>query len=107
MALGAYWKPDLNTLKPFSASKAYVICSNRAGQAKGLTGRRDLYKISLILTIEQLHRLACESGVDTYTDPASGYLVLTSQAYLKRGMCCGNSCRHCPFEYINIPKNSL
>jgi hypothetical protein len=33
-------------------------------------------------TIEQLHRLACENGKDTYIDPASGYLVLTSQAHL-------------------------
>ena len=41
---------------------------------------------------------------DTYIDPASGYQVLTSQAHLKRGTCCGNVCRHCPFEYINVPK---
>ena len=40
-------------------------------------------------------------------DPASAYLVLTSQAHLKRGACCGNSYRHCPFEYINVPKKDL
>jgi len=32
--------------------------------------------------------------------------VLTSKAHLKRGTCCGNACRHCPFEYINVPADS-
>ena len=54
-------------------------------------------------SIEELHRLACEKDQETYIDPESGYQVLTSQAHLKRGTCCGNSCRHCPFEYVNVP----
>jgi hypothetical protein len=54
-------------------------------------------------SIEELHYLACENGQDTYIDPQSGYLVLTSQAHLKRGTCCGNQCRHCPFDYVNVP----
>ena len=54
-------------------------------------------------SIEEHHRLACKNGQDTYIDPESGYQVLTSQALLKRGTCCGNNCRHCPFEYINVP----
>jgi hypothetical protein len=54
-------------------------------------------------SIEELHCLACENGQDTYIDPESGYLVLTSQAHLKRGTCCGNQCRHCPFDYVNVP----
>ncbi len=58
-------------------------------------------------SIEQLHLHAFENGQDTYIDPESGYQVLTSQAHLKRGDCCGNSCRHCPFEYINVPKIGL
>ncbi len=57
-------------------------------------------------SIEELHRLACEQGLDTYIDPASGYQVLTSQAHLKRGICCGNDCRHCPYGHINVPKSS-
>lgn len=55
-------------------------------------------------SIEDLHRIACENEQATYIDPVSGYQVLTSQAHLKRGVCCGNACRHCPFEYINVPK---
>jgi translation initiation factor RLI1 len=53
-------------------------------------------------TIDELHQFACETDEDTYIDPASGYLVLTNQAHLKRGICCGNVCCHCPFEYINV-----
>ena len=56
-------------------------------------------------SIEELHRLACEQGLDTYIDPASGYQVLTSQAHLKRGICCGNDCRHCPYGHINVPQS--
>ncbi len=58
--------------------------------------------MKVMKSIEELHLSACEQGKDTYIDPASGYLVLTSQAHLKRGTCCGNVCRHCPFEYINV-----
>jgi hypothetical protein len=55
-------------------------------------------------SIKDLHRIACENGQETYIDPITGYQVLTKQAHLKRGVCCGNSCRHCPFEYVNVPK---
>jgi hypothetical protein len=63
----------------------------------------DLDQVLLMPSIEELHRIACEKGQDTYIDPASGYQVLTSHAHLKRGVCCGNRCRHCPFGYINVP----
>ena len=33
-----------------------------------------------------------------------GYLVFTAAYHLDRGYCCGNGCRHCPFEYINVPE---
>lgn len=28
----------------------------------------------------------------------NGYMVMTSHFLLKRGYCCGNGCRHCPYE---------
>ena len=31
---------------------------------------------------------------EVYTDPATGYDVLTRLAHLQRGNCCGNACRH-------------
>lgn len=48
-----------------------------------------------------------KQGLDTYTNPALGYQVLTSQAHLKCGICCGNRCRHCSFKYINVPSSDI
>ena len=28
----------------------------------------------------------------------NGFWVLTEQHHLKRGYCCGNGCRHCPYK---------
>jgi ATP-binding cassette subfamily B (MDR/TAP) protein 1 len=51
---------------------------------------------------DELNQQASANGFDTYKDPISGYQVLTSEALLKKGKCCGNSCRHCPFGYVNV-----
>ena len=56
--------------------------------------------------IEDLHREACELGNATYIDPATGYTVITEYAHLKRGKCCGNACRHCPFDHVNVKKKA-
>ena len=34
---------------------------------------------------------------DYYVDEA-GRLVFTAQYHLARGYCCGNGCRHCPYQ---------
>lgn len=54
--------------------------------------------------IEELHRLACRLQRDTYVDPLTGYQVITEYAHLRRGKCCGNSCRHCPYDHINVKR---
>jgi Family of unknown function (DUF5522) len=33
-----------------------------------------------------------------------GYIVLTEQYHLERGYCCGNGCKHCPYDYKNVPE---
>lgn len=33
-----------------------------------------------------------------------GLVVLTAKYHLDRGYCCGNGCRHCPYEYENVPE---
>lgn len=38
-------------------------------------------------------------GVDYYFE--NGLMVLTARFLLKRGYCCGNKCRHCPYEAHN------
>ncbi len=44
---------------------------------------------------------------DFYLDE-NGLLIFTEKYLLQRGKCCGNGCRHCPYNYENIeePKRS-
>lgn len=42
-------------------------------------------------------------GIDYYFD--QGLMVLTEHFLKKRGYCCGNGCRHCP--YPNAQKSKL
>lgn len=42
-------------------------------------------------------------GTDFYYNE-QGYIVLTARYHLERGHCCGNGCRHCPYDYINVPE---
>ena len=42
-------------------------------------------------------------GIDFYYNE-QGYIVLTAKYHLERGHCCGNGCRHCPYEYKNVPE---
>jgi iron complex transport system substrate-binding protein len=47
--------------------------------------------------IERLHAEACAKRLNSYTDPATGYEVLTADFLRARGTCCGSGCRHCPY----------
>jgi hypothetical protein len=51
---------------------------------------------------EPVHRAAVEAGQTSYRDPATGYVVLTEVFHLRRGQCCGNGCRHCPFGHAKV-----
>lgn len=31
-----------------------------------------------------------------------GFMVFTEAYHRARGRCCGNACRHCPYEHINV-----
>jgi hypothetical protein len=33
-----------------------------------------------------------------------GRVVFTASYLLKRGYCCGNGCRHCPYNYEAVPE---
>jgi hypothetical protein len=46
-------------------------------------------------------------GTDFYYNE-QGYIVLTAAYHLERGHCCGNGCKHCPYNYENVaePKRS-
>jgi hypothetical protein len=40
-------------------------------------------------------------GIDFYYNE-QGYLVLTEKYHLERGVCCGNGCKHCPYDYEQV-----
>ena len=56
------------------------------------------------MDIEELHKIACKDGENTYIDPESGYKVFTKNFLEKKGKCCGNKCRHCPYSWVNVKK---
>ncbi|WP_089758296.1 DUF5522 domain-containing protein [Chitinophaga terrae (ex Kim and Jung 2007)] len=33
-----------------------------------------------------------------------GYMVFTEKFHLERGYCCGNGCKHCPYNYEKVPE---
>ena len=41
-------------------------------------------------------------GEDFYYNE-QGYIVLTARYHLERGNCCGNGCKHCPYNFVNVP----
>ena len=42
-------------------------------------------------------------GEDFYYNE-QGYVVLTEKYHLEKGFCCGNGCRHCPYNYEAVPE---
>jgi hypothetical protein len=51
----------------------------------------------LPLEVLAAHDEAVAAGRDWYPDPATGFMVLTSEFLAARGTCCGSGCRHCPY----------
>lgn len=42
-------------------------------------------------------------GIDFYINE-TGLIVLTGKYHLERGYCCGQGCKHCPFNYEAVPE---
>eukprot|EP00934_Nitzschia_sp_Nitz4_P003383 Nitzschia sp. Nitz4//scaffold91_size79674//23437//24501//NITZ4_005359-RA/size79674-processed-gene-0.31-mRNA-1//1//CDS//3329560076//3373//frame0 len=57
--------------------------------------------------IEECHAAALRDGAITYDDPETGFRVFTELAHLKRGNCCGNQCRHCPYGFQNVRNKAV
>ncbi|KAI8845799.1 hypothetical protein BJ741DRAFT_585842 [Chytriomyces cf. hyalinus JEL632] len=54
------------------------------------------------LEIEECHKAACNAEQAFYTDPKTGYSVMTAWYLAQRKQCCGNACRHCPYGHANV-----
>lgn len=46
-----------------------------------------------------------EEGIDYYMSP-EGYRVMTEFYLVKRGYCCSNGCRHCPYSPKAVKGNT-
>lgn len=53
------------------------------------------------------HYLAIKSDQEFYTDETTGLNVFTELHHRRRGECCGNACRHCPFGHINVAHKNI
>ncbi|MCX8019687.1 MAG: DUF5522 domain-containing protein [Chitinophagaceae bacterium] len=42
-------------------------------------------------------------GYHYYFDD-NGLMVFTEQYHLEKGFCCGYGCRHCPYDFENVPE---
>jgi hypothetical protein len=42
-------------------------------------------------------------GIHYYINE-EGFVVLTKQFHLEKGYCCGNGCKHCPYDYEAVPE---
>jgi cob(I)alamin adenosyltransferase len=50
----------------------------------------------------KVHEESMRQAEGTYIDPATGFTVFTELTHLKRGKCCGNKCRHCPYGFEKV-----
>lgn len=88
--------------KTVTCSTLNINRSTHVEQQRNANRSKSQYNFNSDVSIEDLHRYACERGDLTYIDPPTGYTVLTQLAHVKRGKCCGNACRHCPFDHCNV-----
>ena len=42
---------------------------------------------------------------DEYYHSKEGYIVFTKKYHLKRGYCCNNNCKNCPYKKEKMPRN--
>lgn len=47
--------------------------------------------------IMSAHDAAVAAGQAGYLDPGTGLFVMTAEHHIRRGKCCHNGCRHCPY----------
>ena len=88
-------QPDIEDTARPAVPSGDLVCTDdlcEAGQALPGYARR-----------ARLHKLAEERGLEGYVDPLTAETVPTA-AFLQRRECCGDKCRHCPYNYVNVVK---
>ncbi|XP_014275229.1 uncharacterized protein [Halyomorpha halys] len=57
------------------------------------------------LAIHDAHKNASYNCHFSYQDPNSGEKVFTRYYHFLNGKCCGEACRHCTYNYDEVPEN--
>ena len=86
-----------NCYRSLQTNKKYK--PSRSTNVMGTTFPSHDTSATSIPDIEEIHRQAILDKQSTYIDPSTGFTVFTELAHLKRGKCCGNQCRHCPYGW--------
>lgn len=99
---GLCWCSDLPPLLSPEASRACLCpdCLKTAIQAKieeyvARVKKGEIVNEAFLYSTPKLME-----GIDFYME--NGLMVLSSWFHLKRGECCGNACRHCPYDHVNV-----
>jgi hypothetical protein len=65
------------------------------------------HKLVVVVLVRLLkYSMKLVEGIDYYIEEKSGLMVLTSLFLLKRGFCCSNGCKNCPYDPPNIIKGN-
>lgn len=101
---GQCWCSELPPILPPEAGKSCLCrdCLKVKVQAKIDEYVQAVKKGLIVNQAAQYKTSKLEEGIDFYME--NGLMVLTSWFHLKRGECCGNACRHCPYDHINVKK---
>lgn len=96
---GGCWCGELPQIFPLDPAKDCYCpkCLKADVQAKIRSTLKHLSKDDF-LKIKQLGNVENPvEGIDFYLNE-NGYHVFTEWYHLRRGTCCGNGCRHCPYD---------
>lgn len=98
------WCTALPPILPPESGKSCLcsFCLKKAVQAK-IESYVDQVKRGEIPN--QAHKYSTPKlveGIDFHME--NDLMVLSSWFHLKRGECCGNACRHCPYDHVNVKK---
>ncbi|KAI0230807.1 hypothetical protein LSAT2_018832 [Lamellibrachia satsuma] len=100
--LKRYFKTRISAVMSGSENKESAEQSLKAWEANvDLTKLNEKQK-----RIHAEHLKAIKEGRSWYLDPETGYEVFTILSHLTRGRCCGNACRHCPYQHTEVCDNS-
>ena len=68
----------------------------------GLAGCADKGDVEDIEDFDDIHNAACVRGEKFYTDPTTGYLVMSEAEPPREGQVLRGRCRHCPYNHVNV-----